>query len=376
MLTAGLVVLLGCGSSRETFDHGDGGGAGSDATAGGDVTSFTPPDGGTFAGDGGDSGALPACNPMSTDLAGCNCPSIGTTRACYTGGPGDARRRHSARTGCRRASPSNEFGTWSACTGAVVPAPERLRRQRSTRTATARPGATTPSARTTPRLQHRLHRRPDAPLLRRARRGTENVGACKDGTQTCAAASGARAPARCSRSRTRLLRRHRSRVQRSAGCLATLPVHHRVVLPVVVRRGGRRSRLRVHDGLGRHGDVPPGRPLRPQGRPPGHRRVLPVHDEHCGDYNCCGESVCAGNSACSNMTCDPPVLVQRARSAPTATTSPRTATSRAASAPTGLASQRFASSLASTAMRRSAPAKAMRRSSGPSCQAPTSIVAL
>src|SRR5262249_43785475 len=85
-------VLVGCGSSgQQGFAPGNDGSIGGDGTVGGDDGgSFTHDDGGGFVGDGGggppgDSGV--ACNPTSEDLQGCNCPSAGTTRACYTGDP-------------------------------------------------------------------------------------------------------------------------------------------------------------------------------------------------------------------------------------------------------------------------------------------------
>jgi hypothetical protein len=301
---AALVFLLGCGSSGHGFEFGDGGvGGGGDATYGADTGSFTHDDGGGFGGDGAlPDGALPVCNPLSQDLAGCNCPTAGTTRACYTGDPA-TRNVGTCKDGTQACVAQNEFATWGPCNGEVLPAPE-VCDGTIDRNCNGKIGCNDPTCTTTPLCNTGCtdgQTRPcyDGPS------GTENRGVCKDGTQTCVNG------------------------QWSQGCTGeVLPQPQNCCDAIDHACNGLPGCLNLFACITAQccqsscdaGAVDPGcvcmtgsgdTATCPQGDHYVHKGPIlggtdeccPCTTATCGDYNCCGESVCAGSSACSTMTC-------------------------------------------------------------------------
>ena len=99
---------------------GSGGGAiSTGSTGGGDLTS-----GPTSTGAGAsqpDGGAHDCSNPL--DQAGCSCVSAGETRACYTG-PAGSQGKGTCKDGTQTCVADGEFAEWGPCTGDVLPTAE------------------------------------------------------------------------------------------------------------------------------------------------------------------------------------------------------------------------------------------------------------
>lgn len=170
-VAVGLLFAAACGSSSRD----DLGAAKPDAAGGGVV----PLGDAAFVGQ-TDAGRL--CDPNGLDQEGCNCPSSGETRACYTAAP-ETRGKGSCKDGVQTCERRGEFFVWGACSGATTPMPEPCG-QKLDANCNGKSGCDDPSCATSPAC--------DTPCTDGATRpcyegkaGTSNVGACKDGQQTC-----------------------------------------------------------------------------------------------------------------------------------------------------------------------------------------------
>jgi hypothetical protein len=65
----------------------------------------------------------PSCDPSLPDLKGCSCPTQGETRPCYTG-PAGTENVGTCKDGQQTCVAFAEFFVWSACSGDVTPANE------------------------------------------------------------------------------------------------------------------------------------------------------------------------------------------------------------------------------------------------------------
>jgi hypothetical protein len=298
---AGLVLLLGCGRSRESFDQGDGGGTVGDATMGDDVTSFTN-DSGAF-GDGGDAAIAPVCNPMSADLSGCNCPSIGATRACYTGAA-NTRNIGTCKDGSQTCVAQNEFGTWGPCMGEVLPAPPVCDGTLDT-SCNGTTGCNNPVCFSTPVCNTACtdgQTRPcyDGPT------GTENRGVCKDGTQTCTNGTWGSCVGEVTPQPQNCCDAIDHACNGLPGCLALFQcITASCCQSSCDAGGGLDPGCVCMTGSGDTATCPQGDTYVHKGGLPGTDECCPCTTSTCSSYNCCGEAVCAGNSACSGMTCRP-----------------------------------------------------------------------
>jgi hypothetical protein len=303
-VTAVLVFLLGCGSSRETFDQGitDGGVAG-DGTTGGDVTSFTPNDATTFGDDGGDAGVAPECNPMSEDLSGCNCPSIGGTRACYTG-PANTRNVGLCKDGSQTCVAHNEFGTWGPCTGAVTPAPE-VCDGTVDRNCNGQTGCNDPTCVPTP-LCNTGCTDGQTRSCYTGPSGTENVGACKDGTETCVGGQWGACTGETLPKAESCCDPGDLNCNGLSGCYDLFSCIAASCCQSSCDAGGAVDPGCVcMTGGGDTATCPRGDTYVHKGGLPGTDECCPCTTSTCSSYNCCGESICAGSSECSTMVCKP-----------------------------------------------------------------------
>jgi hypothetical protein len=121
---------------------------------------------------------------MSSDLSDCPCDQGGATRACYpsTASP-STRNVGSCKDGTQTCGGSGEILTWGPCDGAVTPMPENctdgMDHDCNGKVGCADPSCASNPACSTGCQDGQTRSCYDGPP------GTENVGSCKDGTQTC-----------------------------------------------------------------------------------------------------------------------------------------------------------------------------------------------
>jgi hypothetical protein len=178
---AALCLLVACGSSSGANGFGGGG----DASTG---------DGGVSLGDAslGDAsgllegGTAKSCNPMSLDQAGCECdPATDKPRACYTGDP-KTRSIGVCKDGTQSCVKQPEGGRWGACMGDVTPTQESCSPLNQFDTnCNGKIGCSDPTCTTFSGCNTGCTDGQTRPCYT-GPSGTENVGACKDGKQTCA----------------------------------------------------------------------------------------------------------------------------------------------------------------------------------------------
>ncbi len=171
--SVGVALLVACGSSSREITAGSrDGGTGPGANF----------DSGTFVESTGDGGGV--CDPNALDQEGCSCPASGTSRACYTGAP-ETRGKGSCQDGAQVCERRGEFLAWGACTNAVGPAPEPCGQQMDAN-CNGKIGCDDPSCATNPFCDTPCNDGETRPCYE-GKAGTGNVGACKDGVQTCIA---------------------------------------------------------------------------------------------------------------------------------------------------------------------------------------------
>jgi hypothetical protein len=165
ILSLSTLAFAACGGSIGTGHPGDGG-------TGGDGGHPIRDGGGGGGGDGGQCG-----NPLN--LAGCSCSQPGATRACYTG-PAATENKGICHDGMQSCTANGEFFYWGPCMGDVTPMAE-VCTDMLDHDCNGLVGCADPSCVGLPGCCMPNMTRPcyTGPL------GTEGVGACKGGTQTC-----------------------------------------------------------------------------------------------------------------------------------------------------------------------------------------------
>jgi len=171
VLALGLASACGSNGDRAPTTTGTDGGVGGGGDGG-------P---GDFVDSGGDAGAR-VCTPDGLDQAGCSCKTFGETRACYTGAP-ETRAKGVCHDGTQTCQGSGEFLTWSPCTGDAVPHKEACGSKVDIN-CNGSVGCEDPSCASDPTCDTPCTDGQKRPCYEGAA-GTENVGACKDGQQTC-----------------------------------------------------------------------------------------------------------------------------------------------------------------------------------------------
>ncbi|HEX8790465.1 MAG TPA: hypothetical protein VF765_05895 [Polyangiaceae bacterium] len=306
-----VVVAAACGSSDHTggftggsSSGGDDMGGGPDATS--DGTLLGGPDSGTIS---GDSGSAPhTCNPTSLDLEGCSCAvqGVGATRKCYTG-PANTENVGQCKDGTQSCAGSSEAPSWGPCTGSVTPAPEVCDGMVDAN-CNGKTGCNDPTCTTTPLCQGCSTEGATRPCYD-GPAGTENVGICKDGTQTCTngmwgACTGEVLPDPWNQSFCCDAVDHEC--NGVVGCYNLFKCITAACCQSSCDAGGGLDPGCVcMTGSGDTATCPQGDHYVHKGGLPGTDECCPCTAANCGDFNCCGESVCAGSSACSGYTCNP-----------------------------------------------------------------------
>lgn len=311
-LSCVVLILIGaCGSTGG--DKGFAGGSssgGGDASAGpdagGDGTLFSPsPDGSVVVGDSGATGH--SCNPTSLDLSGCACSAVGDMRACYTGPP-KTENVGQCKDGMQACQGSNEAPEWGPCMGSVTPSPPVCDNPNVDADCSGHTGCSDPNCATTPLCQGCTTEGATRPCYD-GPAGTENVGVCKDGTQTCTngmwgACTGEKTPEPWDPSFCCDAVDHEC--TGVVGCYNLFKCITAACCQSSCDAGGGLDPGCVcMTGSGDTATCPQGDHYVHKGGIPGTDECCPCTTSDCGNFNCCGESICAGSSACSGYTCTP-----------------------------------------------------------------------
>jgi hypothetical protein len=291
------LLAAGCGSSGKNGFTPDDAGQG-DAT-------ISASDGG---GDDGsllgqtEAGTPPDCAPTSQNREGCGCSTSGASQPCYTGDP-KTRGKGQCKDGAQTCEKRGEFSAWGTCTGAVVPSNEACTAGIDTN-CNGKTGCDDPACATDPACNTGCtdgQTRPcyDGPA------GTENVGTCKDGVQTCL---NGQWPATCT---GEVLPQQENccdaldhNCNLAPGCLdlfaCALAQCCQTQCQPTLDPG-----CVCPQGSGDTETCPAGDHVIHKGGFPGTDECCPCAAADCSDPNCCGNAVCAGASACSGTTCKP-----------------------------------------------------------------------
>jgi len=243
-----------------------------------------------------------SCAADAPDQTGCSC-SGSETRACYPASANPSTRGVGpCKDGMQTCMSTGEFGTWGNCTGAVTPQTENCTNgvddNCSGQIDCADPACATDAACHTGCTDGQTRPCYDGPM------GTENVGTCKDGTQTCA---GGMWPSNCPGEVLPSAENCGDNLDHDCnhlpGCLdlfscilapicqqmCVMPLDPGCVCPT---GSGDQAMCPAHmHGVQKGTKFPPD------------IECCPCTANDCADGNCCDEPECIGNSWCTNMTC-------------------------------------------------------------------------
>jgi hypothetical protein len=173
---APILLVLACGCSPSVTGTPDPGGHGSPDAAiapGGMDASVAPTS---------DGGMPMSCDPAALDKMGCPCTD-GAQRACYTG-PASSRGVGTCHDGMQQCISAGEFSSYGACTGSVVPAAENCKNGLDDN-CDGKIDCLDPTCATDPACKSGCTDGDTRPCYD-GPQGTEGVGTCHGGTQTCA----------------------------------------------------------------------------------------------------------------------------------------------------------------------------------------------
>jgi hypothetical protein len=264
-------------------------------------------DGGAIdAGAGADAGldaapGQPTCGANDPDHQGCACDPSAPPRACFPKSADPASRGVGTCTdGTQTCSATGEIAVYGPCTGATVPVAENCTNgvddSCDHRTDCADPMCATNPACNTGCTNGQTRACYDGPP------GTEGVGACHDGMQTCAGGQwGTTCPGETLPGTEDCASPNDLNCNHLPGCFdvfscATSPACNqtcKVTDPSCV----------CPQGDGDVATCPAGTHGVTMGGFPGTVECCPCSASDCGDPTCCAESVCAGNAACGGLTC-------------------------------------------------------------------------
>jgi hypothetical protein len=300
--------MVSCGSSGQnqgfapnpdggSSGRGDGGDSGPPPLGGHDGSA------GTDGSLGGDAAMGASCAPNSSDQAGCSCPTANATRACYPlNVDPHTRNVGSCKDGMQTCVKNGEFNQWGACTGAVTPTMENCAGMVDNN-CNGKVGCNDPSCASDPTCNTGCtngQTRPcyDGPA------GTENVGICKDGTQTCA---NGQWPSPCTGEVTPQPENCCDALDHNCNGLPGCFDFFSCITAACCQVGCDMATLDpgcvCPNGTGDTGLCPAGDHLVTQGGNLLHQECCPCTD--CTDINCCGNAVCNGSPNCAGLNCQP-----------------------------------------------------------------------
>src|SRR5260221_5198478 len=247
-----------------------------------------------------DDGRQISCDPSAGDQQGCACGGGSPARACYSS---DASTRNVGvcHDGTQACLGGGEFGMYDVCQGEILPGAENctngLDDNCDGTIDCADPTCATDPACRTGCTDGQTRPCYDGPT------GTDGVGTCRDGTQTCANSMW---PANCpgevlpgTEDCATLADKNCNHLP---GCLDIFACLNspacvsqcQITMPGCV----------CPTGNGDNATCPAGMLGITTGGFPGNVECCPCTASDCGNAGCCGESVCAGNPACGGLTCN------------------------------------------------------------------------
>jgi hypothetical protein len=302
-----IAVTAGCQCGDQTIGVNSGGGgsaaAGGGSAAAGGGSAIGGGTGATGGGSANDGGTGPNCIPGSTDLSGCSCTASGS-QACYPlDVSGSTRNVGQCHDGMQTCNGSGEFATWGDCMGAGAPTAE-ICGDGADNDCNGLKDCDDPSCAQASQCNTSCTQGQTRPCYTGGA-GTQGVGACHNGVQTCdangqwgAACTGQQLPT-------------------SENCCDALD-HNCNGLPgcldffSCLTAACCQTQCNMDAGLGctcpngtgdtatcPRGDfgVSGGGPIG------GWDACCPCTANDCGNPGCCAEAVCAGNPACGSLTC-------------------------------------------------------------------------
>ena len=280
--------------------HVDGGGRGGDARGANDGAG-NGPDVITFGSDAG----VVKCDPTSSDLAGCTC-TAGTTQACYpTSVDPKTRNVGTCKDGMQTCPTGGEIHSFGACTGAIMPTMEDCAGNVDNN-CNGKLGCADPACATDPHCNTGCTDGQTRSCYT-GPAGSDNVGLCRDGKQTCA---GSMWPADCPGEVLPAMENCSDAQDHNCnglpGCLdffacLTSPACQGTCTASMLDTG-----CVCPQGTGDTATCPEGSLGVSKGgslTSPGMEECCPCTANDCGNAGCCGETVCAGNSQCAGLTC-------------------------------------------------------------------------
>lgn len=285
-ISAFVILALACGSTHNSgFEDSDGG-----AGASGD---------GGVGLNGQDAGVV-SCNPQSANAVACACTAVGATQGCYSGDPG-TRGVGTCKDGTQTCQRSGESLTWGPCVGETDPASEDCSSTTDTN-CNGKTGCSDPTCATDPACNTGCTDGQTRPCYT-GPSGTENVGVCKDGTQTCVGGSW---PSTCDGQSLPGSENCCDALDHNCNglpgcfdffsCLTASCCQEQCQSPLD-------SGCVCPQGSGDEMTCPDGDHDVHKGGFPGTDECCPCND--CSDINCCGNPACAGSSTCSGLNCAP-----------------------------------------------------------------------
>ena len=254
----------------------------------------------------GDGGPTMSCLPDSPDQTGCSCSPEGSTRTCYPSSADPATRNVGlCKDGMQTCMSSGEFDGYGACAGAVTPVNE-VCNDTLDNNCDGRVDCMDPTCALDPACNTGCTDGMTRPCYT-GPSGTEGVGTCKSGTQTC---TGGQWPATCvgqvlptAENCTDALDHdcnHLPGCLDLFACLLNAACQGNCDMTKVdtgcVCPTGAGDTATCPDGMF---DKPKGSGLIPMDQ------CCPCTSGDCGNAGCCGETVCAGNAQCAGLTCKP-----------------------------------------------------------------------
>ena len=241
-----------------------------------------------------------SCDPGSGDQQGCGCVPGEAARACFSADPAK-RGVGVCHDGTQDCPGSGEFGTWSACTGEMLPGAESctngLDDNCDGRVDCADPTCATDPACNTGCTNGQTRQCYDGPD------GTLDVGTCKAGTQTCANGMW---PGTCPGETIPTAEDCASPLDKDCnhlpGCLDLFAC---LTSPACQQQcQTTKPECVCPKGEGDVATCPDGMLGITTGAFPGTVECCPCTANDCGNAGCCAEAVCAGNAACNGLTCN------------------------------------------------------------------------
>jgi hypothetical protein len=251
---------------------------------------------------GGGGGATMSCADDAPDLDGCACAGTASTRACWpASAPASARNVGACKDGGQSCESAGEFSGWGACSGATLPSTENCSNgvdddcdgntDCQDSDCAADPSCGCNDGDTRPCY--------DGPP------STQNVGSCKNGTQTCA---GGHWPTTCAGevlpSPEQCTDAADHDCNHLPGCLDFACIGNPACQSQCKVDGSRMGCV-CPDGDGDTATCPAGFVGITSGGIPGTVQCCPCTANDCSNAVCCAESVCANNPQCGGLSCKP-----------------------------------------------------------------------